>query len=339
MHLRLLDRTVLRAVALLLCGLWLAGCATSTRLDKVVREDPGSPVGYVELTSDYGSAMTVLRGGRPLPLDVPLTLQIGDEIETGDSIGAIIRYANGDEVVIAPRTRVRLGSLEVLFGQIFASVRGLFSAEDESVLAAVEGTRFMFAKDRRRGTRVVVLDGVVRCSSKTGLWESVRLGPADALRLARPQYPDSPVPRVTPATRFELGEIERWSSGIREAPREGFCCADGRVFRSLSFECRGSFHLDPAAAERACMAPPPRLEGWCCIGGRLVESDADTCGERGGGFYRDQQSAEQACGRQPVEDIIDIIEMFRIPEILRPRPSPTPQPQPPRYPNNEPVIR
>lgn len=331
-----LNQTLVRGLTLLLCGLWLVGCATSTRLDKVVREDPASPVGYIEVTSGYGSAVTVSRGGRPLPLDVPLMLQTGDEIETHGSNGAIIRYANGDEVVLGPRTRVRLGSLEVLFGQIFASVRGLFSAEDESVLAAVEGTRFMFATDRPRGTRVVVLEGVVRCSSRAGLWDSVRLGPADALRL---DDPDLPAPRVTPATRFELGEIERWSSGIREAPREGFCCADGRVFRSLSFECRGSFHLDPMAAERACAAPPPRLVGWCCLGDRLVETDADTCNERGGGFYRDLQSAERGCARQPAENILDINEMYRIFEILRPRPSPTPTPRPYPSPNDEPVIR
>lgn len=359
------HHTTFRNFILLLCSLWLAGCATSTRLDKIVRTDTASPVGYVEIDRDYAGAVAVYRGGLPQRLVLPMTLQAGDEIETGHESGAVIRYADGGEVVLAPGTRVRLGSLEVLFGRIFASMRGLFSAEDESVLASVEGTRFMLDAQEAGRTRVVVLDGTVRCSAKTGRWVPQRLQPGQALQV---DYRFGEVPRIEPARRGELEEIERWSHGIRTAPRLGYCCAGGDVFPTIStrcrgrFEsseerahhqcmrgwccagggvestvranCRGSFHLDHAAAARACTAPQPQPRpepqpqpGWCCINGKVGRTDAATCRARSGGFYTNQRSAEAACER-PVHQMRDEYKPLRLPPLQLPQPNPNPSQTP-----------
>ena len=51
-----------RTLVLGLCCLWLAGCGSS--LSKVVRSDPGSPDGYVEVEAGYAHHVSVFRDGR-----------------------------------------------------------------------------------------------------------------------------------------------------------------------------------------------------------------------------------------------------------------------------------
>jgi hypothetical protein len=318
----------LRVLLVAVGCLWLAGCGTS--LNKVVRADTTDPMGYIEVRDGYAGLVSVYRDGGPLPLRIPLSLRGGDEIETGPDAGAVIRFEDGGEVVLGPRTRVRLGSLEVLFGRIFASVRGLFSAESETVVAGVEGTRFLFAVDRGQDVQVAVLEGRVLCTSRTDAWEPIHLGPGHSMTTL---YPHTVQPQIAQMSRGQIAEIERWAEGIRQAPRAGYCCLGGKVFeahsnacrghfeeteraaryqcqagwccsggqvtRGIRAECRGSFHLDQGAAERACAAPPPPppQQGWCCLNGKVTAMGKDACTQRSGRFYPSQHSAEAACQR------------------------------------------
>ncbi len=241
-----------------LCCLWLAGCA-GTQLKKVVHEDAASPNGYVEVSTPHRGLLTVSRAGEALPVSTPLQLREGDEIETGPDAGAVIRFDDGNQVVLGPSTRVRLGSLEVLFGRLLAEVRGLFSVEDDTLVAGVEGTRFLFESKRGGPTKVMVLEGVVHCSSKTTSWPMIRLTGAQALSAAY----GSAEPRIAQVSHAELSEIEQWANAIRTAPRAGFCCSGGAVAGAYSDACRGRFFTDEAAATAACKrvghAPPPAI--------------------------------------------------------------------------------
>ncbi|WP_227816155.1 FecR family protein [Nitrogeniibacter aestuarii] len=263
---------------LILLALCLTGCGPS--LSKVVREAPGG--GFVAV--DAGSApniVSVTRNGAPLKVGVPLALQKGDIIETGDG-GAVLRLENG-EVVLAPRTRVRLGSIEVFFGKVFASVRGVFRAEDDTVAADVEGTQFMFESTPGRGMRVVVLEGVVRCSSKSAQWNPLRVVAGREMTLSRS---DATHPHVNPASEADMAEIHRWVDRIRSAPRAGYCCAGGRISESLSNACRGHFYDSMSTAQRQC------TPGWCCTNGKVSDSLRADCR---GSFHTGQRDAIQAC--------------------------------------------
>jgi hypothetical protein len=332
-----LRPTLLRVLALGLCALWLAGCGSS--LNKVVRSDPGSPQGFVQVEADFARHVSVFRDGRPLALRVPLALRAGDEIQTAPGAGAVIRLEGDGEVVLGPDTRVRLGSLELLFGRILADVRGLFNAESENIVAGVEGTLFQFEVDQRQDVRVVVLEGAVQCRSKRDGWEPIRLERGQALSSA---YPNRMTPHVEPVSRAEMAAIEHWAEEIRGAARAGWCCQDGRVYearsdrcrglftpsereaheqctpgwccsdgrvtRTIRAQCRGSFHHDPEAAERACAPrpapepePEPSVRGWCCINGEVAPMERRACSARGGSFHSTQRRAAAACDRPVYE--------------------------------------
>lgn len=267
--------TVLWCALLALC---LSGCGPS--LSKVVREAPGG--GFVAADSaSAANIVSVTRNGVPVRVGVPLGLQKGDVIETGDG-GAVLRLEYG-EVVLAPRTRVRLGSIEVFFGKVFASVKGLFRVEDDTVAADVEGTQFMFESIPGRGMRVVVLEGVVRCSSKADQWTDLRVSAGREMTLTRA---DATHPHLGPAAEADMADIRGWVGRIREAPRAGYCCAGGRVSESLSNGCRGHFYESLGTAQRQCTA------GWCCANGKVSGALRADCR---GSFHTDQRDALQAC--------------------------------------------
>jgi hypothetical protein len=270
--------------ALCLAGAFLlAGCGPS--LHKVVREAP-TPGGFVAVeAAEAGNIVSVRRGGQPLDLRLPLLLQPGDVIETGQG-GAVLRLPNG-EAVMGPRTRVRVGSLEVVFGRLFASVRGLFRAEDENVAADVEGTEFLFEHVPGKGTQVVVLDGTVRCSSKRGQWAPLRVTAGRRMSL---DYRTGSPPRLEPAGDADLARIRAWADTIRAAPQAGYCCAGGQVYPALSTGCRGHFSSSEREARWQCS------QGWCCQGGRVSPSLRVECG---GSFHDSQRQALAACA-EPV---------------------------------------
>jgi len=270
----------LRGLLLCLAALWLAGCGSA--LQKVVREDSRAPGGYVEVdASSAHQFVSVTRAGQPMTVRLPLMLQPGDIVETREG-GAVLRLEKG-EAVLAPHTRVRLGSLEVLFGRIFANVRGLFRAEDDSVAADVEGTQFMFESWPGRAMRLVVLQGVVRCSDKKGGWPPLRV---EAGRRMSLNYRQQSNPSLGPASDAELADIRHWADTIRRAPKAGYCCAGGRVFPTVSTQCPGRFESSEQSARYQC------TPGWCCQYNQVSSSIRADCR---GSFHGDRDSAVRAC--------------------------------------------
>src|SRR6185295_5941869 len=160
---------------LVLCRAALAGAQLSPApygedrppwLALVARTDPADPTRYVGVAGDdLSKALTVVRDGVREPVTIPYLLQRGDEIETEPNVVTVIRYPIGD-VYVDGSTRVRIGSLDVLFGKVFARVRGLFSVENQNVVAGVEGTEFEFEVAKNGATQITVLDGTVLSSSK-----------------------------------------------------------------------------------------------------------------------------------------------------------------------------
>ena len=282
-----------RAALLIVAAAVLAACATrpdgAARLEQVLREDASAPSGYVEVGSGDASRFVTVFRGRPLAVRTPFALQRGDEVETGPGSVAVIRFADGGSALLGASTRVRVGSLEVLFGNVLARVRGRFSVESENIVAGVEGTEFLFTVGTDRGVRVVVLDGVVVCRSKKGNWKPIRLG---ATQVFSSSHPNQGLPRVEQADPRELDDIRAWARRVSDVRLSGYCCDGGRVFPSASNACHGKFFADQQTAARACVQPEPT--GWCCDDGRVTSAPRGQCR---GLFYPDQQSAVRACAR------------------------------------------
>ena len=185
------------------------------------RIDPNDPSRYIGVFGDEQSqAVAFFRGGQRWRTSVPQVLERDDEFETAKDVMAVIRYPIGD-VYVDASTRVRIGSLDVLFGKVFARVRGFFSVENQNVVAGVEGTEFAFEVARDGATQIVVLDGTVLSSSKRLPWKPLRVTGGRVFSVT-----DSGMQmRVGAAPQSQLVQLRRWVDRADDAvavlaPRE-----------------------------------------------------------------------------------------------------------------------
>ena len=164
----------------------------------------------------FAPGVTVTRSGAPLSTTPGMKLEKGDEIRTDADSTVIIAFRGGSEVIMQPRTTVRLGSVTVLVGEVLASVRGWwgrFEVETVYTTAGAESTVYLVTVRANEEVSVVVLEGVVKLASKTDAWQPVRLRRADE-GTVRGHEP----PRTAKISDQRFNEIIRWANGVqREA--------------------------------------------------------------------------------------------------------------------------
>src|SRR5215203_1209251 len=112
------------------------------QLWQIARDVPNADPRWQQTEPDK-ALVRLWRGGQEIRVRRLMELLPGDELQTGANAGVVVRYRNVGDVVILERTRVKIGSLEVFFGRVFASLRGKFTVSSETVVAGVEGTRFL----------------------------------------------------------------------------------------------------------------------------------------------------------------------------------------------------
>jgi hypothetical protein len=335
-----------------LCG---AGISAAQPLDRlgtqpppvlvmVARVDPANADRYFPIIGDeVANAVAMSRLGQRFQISVPFYLERGDEIETAANVVAVLRYPIGD-VYVGGGTRVRIGSLDVFFGRVFARVRGLFSVESQNVVAGVEGTEFEFEVERNGNAEITVVDGAVLCASRRVPWRPVRVtrnlafevssggaefrvGQASASKLAQlhrwvrsvevvtppptaPVQPPPPVPPPpTPAPPPPISTPPAPSPPFQPVPIPipipvptpqpppapafwGYCCEGGRVVNTTADACRGAFYRSQSAAHAQCR----QMTGYCCANGRVYASAPGGCQ---GKFYADERSALRSCAAPP----------------------------------------
>ena len=245
-----------RWLAFMMLVLALAGCATvpedgvtaPVQLWQIAREVPGADPRWQRVEADE-AGVRVWRGGREIAVRRQMAMLPGDEIETGANAAVVLRFRDAGDMLVLERTRVRIGSLEVFFGRVFALLRNQFTVSSETVVAGVEGTRFLFEVGRDRAVRVAVADGESCAVRRKGAWAPVRLRANEALVA---QLPQSRAAAGGSADARELRAYEQLSRDVSRAPEQGWCCRDGQVTSSWSDRCAGSFDTDRADAVRQC---------------------------------------------------------------------------------------
>ena len=290
-----------RYLAFVTLVLALIGCASvreavlpPVQLWQIAHEVPGADPRWQRAEATK-AGVRVWRGGSEIRAERLMTLLPGDEIETGANAAVVLRYRDAGDLLVLERTRVKIGSLEVFFGRVFAVLRNKFSVSSETVVAGVEGTRFLFEVDRNRAVHVAVADGAVVCSSPKSAWAPVRLRANESLLS---HYPSRVRPQVGSADARELSGYEALSREVSRAPEAGWCCRDGQVTPSWSDRCGGIFDIDRADAVRQCRPPAPDPVGWCCRDGRVTRSTRNDC-EGARGQYFDSEARAAACYPRP----------------------------------------
>ena len=304
-------RAVLALLLLVLLVLLvlLGSCASqpdgAVRLDQIVRATPGGEPPWVRDDDAAGVRLRRAAGGE-VAARAGMRLAPGDVVVTGPGVAAVLHIGGRGQVTLDANTAVRIGSLEVLFGRLFADLRGLFAVRSETVEAVNQGTRYLFEVDRDRNVRVVVADGVLTCRSMRGGWPDLRLTAGQALVSV---YPGREPPRIEPGERaFAPAEDDAdralpafgWRRQSQQPPRAGWWCqSPGRpVVGSLEDRCRGEFSVSRDVAEARCRpAPRPEPSGWCCVAPqrRPIESTPQRCQALKGVFHDSQAAARQSC--------------------------------------------
>ena len=125
------------------------------QLWQIAREVPGADPRWQR--ADAATAgVRVWRGGREIAVQRLMELLPGDEIETGANAAAVLRFRDAGDTLVLERTRVRIGSLEVIFGRMFALLRNRFTVTSETVVAGVEVLGLIGALVVRRVDAVLV---------------------------------------------------------------------------------------------------------------------------------------------------------------------------------------
>jgi len=279
----------------LLAFCFITACTTvpegTARLQEVARVVPSGDPPWQR--DDTAPGVRLRRGSNDQLARVGMVLENGDVLTTGPGVAAVLRIAGRGQVALDQNTEVRIGSLEVIFGRLFADLRGLFSVRSQTVEAVNEGTRFLFEAGRGRSVRVTVADGTVNCRSPSGEWPAMRIGAGRSLI-----YPGQGIPHVIPA---DPREVDGPLRAITSAPREGWCCsgAGGNVGRGFEDRCLGRWSLSRESAEAQCRpaAPPPPQSGWCCVPQqrRYIEMNSERCSAAKGTYFTNEAAAKRFC--------------------------------------------
>ena len=180
-------RSVRSGAPVLILALLQTGCAsTGLILEEVVRPDPTQPKSYLSATAaEVRTGVSVIRHGQSIPVEVPMDLQVGDEIKVRAPAIATISFPEGHEVTLMPNTHVRLGSIFQYFGELFIRARGYFKVETEYWTAGVKGTEFSVRLSPDQKASVAVAEGSISLTSKTANWPETEISQNEVATMQR----------------------------------------------------------------------------------------------------------------------------------------------------------
>jgi len=212
-----------RMFLILTIMLLVAGCAGVSLNIGSVSLDTSPPRAGSLLYADPG--ITVTRSGQGVIRYEPgMEVVSGDSIETADG-QAVIDYDDGSVVVLNRATRVRLGSVTLFFGELFARIKSIATHGGGQVVtdelsASVEGTEYGVRRELPAGgaapgnVRVMVRQGHVLCApSPRARWSPVRLAENQSIEVAGYRAP--------PGVRaVDASALSRWADAAEQRLRQ-----------------------------------------------------------------------------------------------------------------------
>jgi hypothetical protein len=142
----------------------VAGCGYARIEGALVDEQPAQSYGGV----------TVWRGGSRIDASYGMSLRKEDIIETDGRTALVIRFQGGNEILMEPRTKIRLGSVWTFFGKVVAKVKDVFAVETDYGAAGTSSTLYIVEANESGLFEVTVLEGRVDVTLKRDQGQPVR---------------------------------------------------------------------------------------------------------------------------------------------------------------------
>lgn len=250
-------RTARLWVALIAAIFWLPTAAWAETYASVTSlSTPDGRGRWSDVSSTAAAAR--IRGEVRTPLQMGMSLDVGDQIETSQA-RVVLSLPSGETLTISEGSDLTLGERSVLqrMGEVYYQVRDVFRVDYGTVQTAVEGTEFTIS-----GTdgpvEVAVTEGAVRVSSAG---KSVRVTRGQVVSVAQSAAPGLPV---------ALGQ-----AGLRKAMAKAWTL--GRPRLQLGLMAGGGLVGTDAQIETQTFAsmrvlPGVNLVGGLGLGGLLGES-------------------------------------------------------------------
>ncbi len=186
--------------ALLLCCALLGGCGELcvNGICATASTRPGVPLLY----ADAGVRVERPSTGE-LPYKPGMALETGDIVQTATGY-ALIDFDDDNVVALQQNTRIQLGSIKLLLGEVFARIgkiiqRGGGQVATDELSASVTGTEYSVRRAPSHGstepssTSVIVRKGKVLCEDRANRrWPAVELAENRAFRVDGRQMPQPP---------------------------------------------------------------------------------------------------------------------------------------------------
>jgi FecR-like protein len=196
-HTSLVSRLLSAVVA---CAALLGGCAGVCigGICLNAESQPGIPLLY----ADAGVQVERSPGGS-LPYQPGMALQSGDVIQTAEGF-AVVDFDDGNIVALRTNTRIRLGSITLFLGEVFARIgqiaaRGGGQVTTDELSASVKGTEYSVRRvslpdgAELASTSVIVRRGTVTCDDRgAGRWPAVAVTEDRIFRVEGKQLPQPP---------------------------------------------------------------------------------------------------------------------------------------------------
>ena len=143
------------SIVALVGALVLQACTPLATLDTVVTRDR-------KVGAGQSIEVNIVRAGGAVDSEQEMDLEVGDNLSTGPSSFAFVRFAGGTEFVLLPSTDLVVGKgrIEVDGGAVLGKIRGAFRVDTPHGWAEVVGTEIL-VEIGEDSTVVTVLEGLV----------------------------------------------------------------------------------------------------------------------------------------------------------------------------------
>ena len=197
----------------------LIGCGTPAAAQNSITLAAVVVDGQRAAQANESGLVRVYRGDRWIDGRAEMSLQPGDQVVTGPTAYALIRYPSGTEVYMRPDSRGRIGSFTDFVGEVFAKIRGAFAIQTSFVSAGAEGTAYLVRSTSSGEATVVVFDGIVNVASLTNAWAPVKLGAGAMTVASAPAGRAAAAPQPMRASTDEVNRARAWVERVeRLAP-------------------------------------------------------------------------------------------------------------------------